>query len=141
MKVLIVKPEKRPYEADIDGSLESMQAIVGGYIEAVYPFDDPVALVCNEEAKIQLLPPNRALISKEDGELCDIIAGNFFLAGLGKNDFTDLPQHLMEKYKERFWNPQLFLPIGDRVMIIDQDPVEEECKEDELKTEDMEPEM
>lgn len=46
MKVLIVKPGKRPYEADIDGSLESMQAIVGGYIEVVYPFDDPVALVC-----------------------------------------------------------------------------------------------
>lgn len=61
MKVLIVKPEKRPYEAEIDGSLESMQAIVDGHIEAVYPFEDPVALVCNEEAKIQLLPPNRAL--------------------------------------------------------------------------------
>ena len=38
---------KKPTIQEIDGSLESMQRIVGGDIEAVYPFDDPVVLVCN----------------------------------------------------------------------------------------------
>lgn len=35
---------KKPTIQEIDGSLESMQRIVGGDIEAVYPFDDPVVL-------------------------------------------------------------------------------------------------
>ena len=49
MKVIIVEPFTNPYTKEIKGDLESMQRIVGGYIEAVYPFDDPdVALVCNE---------------------------------------------------------------------------------------------
>lgn len=37
MKVLIVEPRKRPREAEIDGSLESMQKTVGGYLQAIYP--------------------------------------------------------------------------------------------------------
>lgn len=47
MTILVVEPMKKPTIQEIDGSLESMQRIVGGDIEAVYPFDDPVAIVCN----------------------------------------------------------------------------------------------
>ena len=53
MKVLIVEPLKVPYEKEISGDLKSMQAVVGGLIQAIYPFDDPeLALVCNDEGKI-----------------------------------------------------------------------------------------
>ena len=52
---------KTPTIQEIDGSLESMQRIVGGDIEAVYPFDDPVALVCHGEGKLLGLPMNRTL--------------------------------------------------------------------------------
>ena len=53
MRILVVEPTKDPYVKEIDGSLASMQAIVGGFIQAVEPFDDPnVLLLCNEEAKI-----------------------------------------------------------------------------------------
>ena len=41
MKIIVIKPFQNPYVATIKGDLESMQKIVGGYIEAVYPFDDP----------------------------------------------------------------------------------------------------
>ena len=61
MTILVVEPMKPPTVQEIDGSLESMQRIVGGDIEAVYPFDDPVAIVCNEEGKMLGLPMNRAL--------------------------------------------------------------------------------
>ena len=44
MKVLVVEPMKRPYVQEIDGSLASIQKLVGGTIQAVYPFDDSVAL-------------------------------------------------------------------------------------------------
>ena len=45
MTVLIVEPGKKPRKAEIDGSLEGMQRVVGGYIQAIYPFDEPVALI------------------------------------------------------------------------------------------------
>ena len=44
---IVVEPEKKPEIREIDGSLEGLQALVGGYIQAVYPFEDPVAVVCN----------------------------------------------------------------------------------------------
>ena len=49
MKVLLVEPEKEPYVKEISSGLSSLQKELGGYIEAVYPFEDPVAIICNEE--------------------------------------------------------------------------------------------
>ncbi|WFF73460.1 DUF3846 domain-containing protein [Proteiniclasticum sp. QWL-01] len=61
MGVLIVKPEKAPRMASIASDLNSLQQVVGGYIEAVCPYDDPVAIVCHEEGKLIGLPLNRKL--------------------------------------------------------------------------------
>ena len=44
MTVLAVLPGKAPERIELDGSLESMQQFVGGTIQAVYPFSDPVAV-------------------------------------------------------------------------------------------------
>lgn len=48
MKVLIVEPGKYPREADIEHTLEAEQEVVGGTIEAVYPWRDSACIVCNE---------------------------------------------------------------------------------------------
>ena len=77
MTILVVEPMKPPTVQEIDSSLESMQKIVGGDIEAVYPFDDPVAIVCNEEGKMLGLPMNRAM-TDESGVPYDIVCGTFF---------------------------------------------------------------
>ena len=61
MKILIVEPRQRPRRADIPHTLRDMQQTVGGYIEIIHPFDDPVALVCDEEGKYKGYEPNRAL--------------------------------------------------------------------------------
>ena len=66
--VLVVEPGKEPYVKEIDSNLKSLQHEVGGYIEAIYPYEDPVALVCNEEGKLEGLPLNRAL-RDEDGDI------------------------------------------------------------------------
>ena len=63
MQVVVVEPKKKPVVQDIDTGLESMQKIVGGSIQAVYPFDEPVALICNEEGKLLNLPLNRREMS------------------------------------------------------------------------------
>lgn len=78
MKVLIVEPRKHPREAKIDGNLESMQKTVGGYLQAIYPFEDEIALVCDDESKLKSDTEwNRML-----PETGDIIKGTFFIAVL-----------------------------------------------------------
>ena len=71
MKVIVVEPQKTPVVREIDPGLESMQKIVGGSIEAVYPFEEPVALICNDEGKLLGLPLNRAL-RDDEGNVYDI---------------------------------------------------------------------
>ena len=101
LKVLVVEPMEAPYVKEIEDDLKAMQEIVGGCIETVYPFDDPVVLVCNDEGKLEGLPFNRAL--KDDhGETYDIIQGNFFIAGLGEEDFASIPDDMIEKYTDLY---------------------------------------
>ena len=64
MKVLVVEPQK-PCRVQEINSLADMQRIVGGDIEAVYPFQEPVALVCNSEGKLLGLPMNRPLLDED----------------------------------------------------------------------------
>ena len=115
MNVLMVEPGKAPYETQIGDDLQSMQAVVGGYIQAVYPYEEPVALICNEDGKMNGLPLNRAL-RDSDGAVYDIIAGNFFIAGLGQNDFTDLPHDLAEQFAEQFRQPEMFLRVDGKIV-------------------------
>lgn len=103
MTVVVVEPRKRPYMKNIDNSLTAMQELVDGCIKALYPYEDPVALVCNEEGKLLGLEQNRVLYD-EDGIPCDIICGIFFVVGLGEEDFSSLPKELAVKYLEVFWD-------------------------------------
>lgn len=111
----MVEPGKAPYETQIGSDLQSMQALVGGYIQAVYPFEQPVALVCNEYGKRDGLPFNRAL-RDSDGDIYDIVAGNFFIVGLGESDFTDLPHELAERFAEQFRQPEIFMHVDDKIV-------------------------
>ena len=119
MKVLMVQPGEIPHETDIEPGLESLQAAVDGPIQAVYPYEDPVALICNEEGKFLGLPLNRAL-RDDTGEIYDIIAGNFIITGLGEESFSDLPPDLLEKYKEQFLAPESFARIGGKILAVKQ---------------------
>ena len=103
MKILIVEPLTPPREADVPNTLASLQQIVGGTIEAIYPYSDPVALVCHDEGKLLGLPPNRRL------EDYDVIAGTFCIVGLSEDNFKSLSLELMEKYKKKFALPELFI--------------------------------
>lgn len=108
MTVVLVEPEKKARIAEIESDLKSMQQVVGGLIQPVYPFEDKVALVCNDEGKLEGLPLNRAL-RDEDGEIYDIVAGTFFVCGLGEEDFDSLPPELQDKYLEKYRQPEMFM--------------------------------
>ena len=135
MKVLVVEPEKEPYVKEISRGLSSLQKEVGGFIEAVYPFEDPVAIICNEEGKLEGLPLNRAL-RDEDGHVYDIIAGTFLIAGLSEDNFCSLDDTQIEKFSSMYKNPELFMRFGSRTLVI---PAEERAMPDkEKKSMDME---
>ena len=74
ISVLLVEPEKYPKVIEIDDSLESMQAVVGGSIEEYMPFEDEIAIICNEEGKLNDLPCCAALVS--ENKVFDIVVGN-----------------------------------------------------------------
>ena len=75
MRILVVEPERRPEVREIDGSLKSMQEVVGGLIQSIPLFDDSdVVLVCNDEGKLLNLSANRELRDKT-GQIYDIVCG------------------------------------------------------------------
>lgn len=115
MKVLIVAPGAKPEEREIDGSLESMQTIVGGIIQEIFPFEDYVALICNDEGKLNCMPMNRML-----WEINDVVCGTFFLCRALPNEenFSSLTDDEVEQYKQRFDKPEQFMRIGSTLVVI-----------------------
>ena len=118
IQVLRVDPMKYPEFVEIDNSLESLQTQVDGYIEAIYPFDDAVGIICNDEGKINGMPLNRALYD-DHGQIIDIISGNFLIVGLGKDDFVSLDEKHREKYMQMFYAPQIFVMKNEKIEVIE----------------------
>lgn len=115
--VLLVKPNMYPQKVQIGVELEDLQKAVGGDIEVTYPFEEPVALVMNEEGKINGSLLNRAL-RDEQGNIYDIVAGDFLVVGLGEEDFTSLSPELMKKFEEQFHQPESFVRMGRKIMAL-----------------------
>ena len=65
LSVLLIQPGKAPRMVEIPDTLDAMQELVGGYIEEYMPFDDEVAIIVNEEGKLNGLPPNRAIYAEK----------------------------------------------------------------------------
>lgn len=118
MQVLVVEPECRPEIREIDGSLKSMQDIVGGLIQPIY-LDDSVALICNDEGKLMNLQANRGLRNK-DGQIYDIVFGTFFLCGAPADSdyFTSLSPEQIEQYQKRFYTPEMFWGMDGHIVCL-----------------------
>lgn len=96
--VLVKKPGCAPVIDVIPNTLESLQELVGGYIESV-TFASDAAVICNEEGLLMGLPFN-----------CNFLDNSFFgtivFVGIDGDEFSDFPAkyaefHLMAK---RLWN-------------------------------------
>lgn len=111
MRILKIEPFVEPYEIEIPDSLESLQKEVGGWIEAVYPSDDMIAVICNEEGKMNGMELNHSVYD-DAGNRIDIIAGPFLVVGLSDDSFVSLPDELMQKYKEQFRQAEMFVMDG-----------------------------
>lgn len=119
IEVIFVQPMKPPEIRQISDELSAMQELVGGYIEEYMPFEDDVAIVCNEEGKINGMQLNRGIYG-EDGQLMDIIAGPFFIAyaPIESEKFLSMPDELKAKYEEKFREPEQFFRTRDGIKAI-----------------------
>ena len=117
MKVVLVEPGKAGRLAEIGEDLRSMQKTVGGLIQAVYPYEDAAALICNDEGKLMGLPFNRAL-RNEEGQIYDTVAGTFFVCGLMEDNFCGLTEQQAEKYLEEFREPEVLVRTNRGVIVI-----------------------
>ena len=117
LTVLLIEPECYPKTIEIEPGLEPLQKAVGGWIEAVYPWEDKAAIIVNEEGKLDQLPLNRALRT-EDGEIYDITAGNMVIVGLGEEDFSSLTKDQLAHYEKLFHQPEKFIRLGGHLMAI-----------------------
>lgn len=60
IRVVIVPPQEPAYVKEIDNNLQTMQEIVGGYIE-VTRLTQGINIVCNKEGLLKKLPQNEHL--------------------------------------------------------------------------------
>jgi len=109
LKTLVVEPGFAPYEKELT-DLREMQAI--------YPFEEPVAVVCNDDAITLHLPFNRSMEGGYGG-----VFGTFFMLGLGEEDFISLTPEQVERYKEKFHQAEILLGVdGDERITMRVEP-------------------
>ena len=106
--------------------LHAMQQTVGGDIEAYYPFEEQVCIVCNEEGKINGLPLNRAIRDADTGDIADIIAGTFFICDCSGESFGSLSKEQQKRYLEKYRLPERFFRIGENIEAVPYRPTERE---------------
>lgn len=116
MRIIIVEPGKYPRKATIEHTLENLREIVGGTIQAIYPWDDRmIGLVCCDDGIALGFPFNRFIEERGYGP----IWGTFFLCGLGEEDFTSLTEEDAEFLLERFMpTEQMMRAVDGRTVIL-----------------------
>lgn len=114
--ILLIEPLRKPKRIHLKHTLENLQNAVEGHIQSIYPFEDPVAIICNDDGKIIGLYPNRSL-RDDDGEIYDIIFGNMLITGLTFDNFGSLSEDMMQKYENLFQTPERFLSHNGHILV------------------------
>ncbi len=115
IKVIMCEPGRVAKYTEIGTELEDLQRAVGGMIEAYYPFEEQVCIVCNDEGKINGMLPNRS-VRDEDGNIQDIIFGPFFICDCSGFEFGSLNSEQLDRYRHLFECPEHFYRLNDTIV-------------------------
>ena len=99
MKVLYVEVGKRPEVIEIDGNLDELQRLVGGYVEQVV-LDEESSILCDEDGYRKESPTNRIIL--HNGKYVCELVGNFLIVGTNEIEICSLSDSQLETYKESF---------------------------------------
>ena len=108
MRVVICEPGKYARIADIEGGLASFQSIVGDTICAGYPWEEQVAIVCDDNGEALHLPFCRYIENYQS------ILGTFIICGLSDCNFAGLTEEQAVRYEQMFHFPEakIHTPFG-----------------------------
>lgn len=121
IKVVLLEPNKLARVSEIDSSLSGMQKIVGGLIEPVYCFEDPVCIVVNEEGKLLGLDINRGIFD-QNKTLLDVIMGTAFICDCSGERFDSLSDEMISKYLNLFKYPEKLFKVNGKFFCL---PIED----------------
>lgn len=101
LKCLYITPHHTPIELNLEvNEYKVLRDAVMGTIEITRPFDDDIAIVGNDEAKLINMEGNRRVGT-------GIYAGPMLIVGdNGSEDFVALSQEQADRYMERFAEPE-----------------------------------
>ena len=128
MTVLMVEPGYAPYEKTIPNTLEAKQELVGGLITAIYPYEEMVAIVANDEGILLNMEFNRSVEGGYGG-----VFGSFFVCGLTEDDFCSLPPDQMERFKKKFRKAEILLGVrGNDLITLKVEPKQKNATPEKL---------
>ena len=117
IKVLKVAPLEKPVVCYLENKLKSLQEAVSigaeyvGLIEII-DLDERICILCNEEAKLIGLMPNRRIEN-------DIICGVFYVTGQNREgELTSLTDEEIERYSKMFADVEYFVPGEEGNIIV-----------------------
>ena len=130
--VVLLEPYKEARITEIGASLEAKQAVVGGDLEAIYPFSEDVAVVCNSESKNLGMPLNRAMRMEGSKEIFDIVAGPCFICDCSGECFASLSPEQAQRYAKMFRQPEHFYNINGKIHAVPYHPEPEKRPQEDL---------
>lgn len=95
MKILYKKVGEAPTVMDVENELHVLQGLVDGYIETAPTPVSRVVIVCDEEGKLKGKRPN--FVNE------DLIVGDAFFVGIGRDDFIDLTEEQIAQIKKIYF--------------------------------------
>ena len=113
-KIVVIKPEGKIEEREIEMELNSFREILEGHIETVPPLFVPqlgmqnIMLLVNESGKVDNLMPTIAVID-ENFRMVKVLVGTVICVGMNdqRDDFTGLTDAQVETIKENI------IPVGN----------------------------
>lgn len=113
-KIVVIKPEGKIEEREIEMELNSFREILEGYIETVPPLFVPqlgmqnIILLVNESGKVDNLMPTIAVVDK-NFSVMEVLVGTVICVGMNeeRDDFTGLTDAQVETIKENI------IPVGN----------------------------
>ncbi|MBQ7886244.1 MAG: DUF3846 domain-containing protein [Clostridia bacterium] len=89
MKAILINTDRSVREVELDNTLEAMQEQVGGHIEAV-PLRSGLMAICNEDGKLEELPPVALILSPDGSVAYDTLCGPVLVCRTKGSEFADI---------------------------------------------------
>ena len=111
-------------------SIEEIQSVIGGPVEVFSPEPEVAILTLENAFTRDDVPLNRYIRTPKTSELdvsevsfllgesISVIAGPMIICGSGENGFCTLPESKQNSYKDRFYYPEDFVYLYNRLEVL-----------------------